>query len=289
MNLLETCKKHGLIFDGAMGSMLIRSGLVGGGASESWNLEKPEVVQSIHQAYFDAGSDIATSNTFGGSRLKLKKAGLDDRCQEINRIAIGLAKQAAGPNQWVAGDMGPTGELLFPSGTLTEEAAIDNFAEQATYLTEAGADLLIVETMYDLDEALAAVKGIQRVSSLPIFVTLTFQQTPSGFVTVMGNWLANSMKALADAGVSAVGANCSLGSDTMVILARQIREAVTIPVIIQPNAGVPKVHGKETIYPETPEQFADNIVKIKAEGVEIVGGCCGTSPEHITRICERIR
>lgn len=289
MNLLEACKNNGLIFDGAMGSMLIRSGLTGGKASESWNIEKSEVVQSIHQAYFDAGSDVVTANTFGASALKLKKTGLHDRCAEINRVGINLARQAAGQKKWVAGDMGPSGELLYPSGTLTIEAAIDNFSEQATYLTGAGADIVIVETMYDLEEALAAVKGIQRVSSLPIFVTLTFQQTSFGFATMMGNWLVKSMKILQDAGASAVGANCSLGSDVMIDLARQIREAVHIPVIIQPNAGIPEIRGMETVYPETPEQFAENIVKIKAEGIEIVGGCCGTTPEYIARICKRIR
>jgi methionine synthase I (cobalamin-dependent) len=288
MNLMDVIRSRGLIFDGAMGSMLIRNGIPGGHASESWNLEKPDMVRSIHQAYFQAGADVATANTFGATSIKLKKAGLDGRRKEINLAGVRLAREAATPGKWVAGDMGPTGELLAPSGTLPVEAAIDGYAEQASSLADAGVDLLIVETMYDLEEALAAVTGIQRVTSLPIFVTMTFQQSPSGFVTIMGNWVEPSVRKLEDAGVAAVGANCSLGSDTMIELAREIRKAVRIPVVIQPNAGIPQIRGSETVYPESPEQFAENIAKIRAEGVEIVGGCCGTTPETITRIRERI-
>jgi 5-methyltetrahydrofolate--homocysteine methyltransferase len=170
------------------------------------------------------------------------------------------------------------------------ELAVDAFSEQAEALSRACADVIIVETMFDLDEALAAIKGIQSVTSLPILATLTFQRLPSGgFATMMGNRVEVGMKTLRDAGAFAVGANCSIGSDAMVDLAREIRDLVDIPVIIQPNAGIPEIKGLEAVYPESVEYFLKNICIIKSEGIEIVGGCCGTTPEYIRIIAETIR
>ena len=269
--------------------MLIQKGLGGGKASEFWILEKPEIVQSIHQAYFDAGADIVTTNTFGASAIKLRKSGLDSHDGRINTLAVQIARAAGSKDKFVAGDIGPLGDLLEPSGTISAEMAVDAFAAQAEALSRAGADVIIVETMFDLNEALAAIKGTQSVCALPILATLTFQRIPSGFATMMGNRVEVGMKSLRDAGAFAVGANCSIGSDAMVDLAREIRNLVDIPVIIQPNAGIPEIKGLETVYPESVDYFLKNIRIIKSEGIEIVGGCCGTTPDHIRRIAESLK
>lgn len=286
MTFIEKVQSHGLIFDGALGTMLIQKGLGGGKASEFWVLEKSDIVQSIHKAYFDAGADIVTTNTFGASAIKLKKSGLDSHVDKINMLAVQAARTAGSEGKYVAGDIGPLGDLLEPSGTISVEMAVDAFSAQADALSRAGADVIIVETMFDLDEALAAIKGIQSVCALPIIATLTFQRIPSGFATMMGNRVEVGMKTLRDAGAYAVGANCSIGSDAMVDLAREIRNFVDIPVIIQPNAGIPEIKGLETVYPESVDYFFKNIRIIKSEGIEIVGGCCGTTPAYIRAISE---
>ena len=288
MTLIEKIQNQGLIFDGALGTMLIQQGLGGGKASEFWILEKPEIVQAIHKAYFDAGADIVTTNTFGASAIKLQKSGLGSHAERINTLAAQLARAAGTDGKFVAGDIGPLGDLLAPSGTISVEMAAEAFAAQADALSNAGADAIIVETMYDLNEALAAIKGIQSVCSLPIIATLTFQRIPSGFATMMGDRVEVGIKSLRDAGAFAVGANCSIGSDAMVDLAREIRDFVDIPVIIQPNAGIPEIKGLETLYPESADYFLKNIRIIKSEGIEIVGGCCGTTPEYIRLIAESI-
>jgi methionine synthase I (cobalamin-dependent) len=289
MNILERAQTKGLILDGAMGTMLIRSGLEGGKVSEFWNLEKPEIVQAIHKSYFDAGSDVVMTNTFGGSSLKLKKTGLHKHTEEINRTAVQLAKEVAGKEKYVAGDIGPIGEMLQPSGTLSFEAAVECFMEQAEYLSKAGADLFIIETMFDLNESLAAIRAAQSVSSLPIFATLTFQEVPKGFVTLMGNRVEDGMKSLLDTGAVVVGANCTLGSGPMVNLAKEIRGCVDSPVMILPNAGMPEIKGSETFHPEDKDFFSDNMLEIKRLGVEVIGGCCGSTPGYIQSIVEKIR
>ena len=290
MTFIEQVRTHGLIFDGALGTMLIREGLGGGKASEFWILEKPEIVQAIHMAYFVAGADIVTTNTFGASAINLRKSGLGSHAERINTLAVQIARAAGSDGKFVAGDIGPLGDLLAPSGTISVEMAVDAFSEQAEALSRAGADVILVETLFDLDEALAAIKGIQSVTSLPILATLTFQRLPSGgFATMMGNRVEVGMKTLRDAGAFAVGANCAIGSDAMVDLAREIRDLVDIPIIIQPDAGIPEIKGLETVYPESVEFFLKNIRIIKSEGIEIVGGCCGTTPENIRIIAEIIR
>jgi methionine synthase I (cobalamin-dependent) len=288
MTFIEKVQSQGLIFDGAMGTMLIQEDLGGGKSSEYWVLEKPGIVQAIHKAYFDAGADIVTTNTFGASAIKLRKSGMGSHAERINTLAVQLARAAGSEGKFVAGDIGPLRDLPEPSGTISVDKAVDAFSEQAEALSRAGADVIIVETMFDLSEALAAIKGIQSVTSLPILATLTFQRTPSGFATTMGSRVEVGMKTLRDAGAFAVGANCAIGSDAMVDLAREIRDLVDIPVIIQPNAGIPEIKGFETVYPESAEYFLKNIRIIKSEGIEIVGGCCGTTPEYIRAIAEAI-
>ena len=284
MTILDHIHTKGLLLDGAMGTMLMRNGIKSGTIPELMNLEKPDIVLDIYCAYFDAGSDMVTTNTFGGSRIKLKKAGLENETENINRSAATIARQAASQNQFVAGDIGPLGDMLQPFGFISSDEAQQNFSEQAYFLADAGADVFIVETMFDVNESLTAIRGIQSVSDLPIFATLTFENTSNGFNTIMGNPVSDSMKILVDAGAAAVGANCSIGSDHMVKLAVEIRNCVKTPVIIQPNAGIPEMKEGQLHYPESSAYYARNIKAIKDIGVEIVGGCCGTTPEYIGEI-----
>ena len=289
MDICEKAKKEGLIFDGAMGSMLIAKGIAGGEASERWNLTHPEVIKEIHRAYYDAGSDVATANTFGASPIKLKKMGVTESVEAINRAGVRLAREACGPDQYVAGDMGSLGDMLQPMGPLSFDEAVACFAEQAGFLETEGVDCFIIETIFDVNIALAAIQGVQSVSAKPIFCSMTFKQTPNGFFTIFGNRPGESMQALVDAGAAAVGANCSIGSRTMVDLAKEIRASVDVPVTIMPNAGMPETtKSGELFYPENEETFAGSIKTIKKIGVEIVGGCCGTTPEYVRRIKEMI-
>lgn len=286
-NLFETIKKNGLVFDGGMGSMLISKGLEGGESPEVWNLTRPDIIQGVHKAYFEAGADVATTNTFGASALKLEQMGVSQSMEEVNKAGVELAQAVCSPGHFVAGDMGSIGEMLPPMGTLNEADAVKRFADQAGILDRAGVDFLLVETIFDLNMALAALKGIRSVSEKPVFCTLTFKQIKKGFFTLMGDGVADSMSALADAGVSVLGANCSVGSDTMVELAEEIRQSTDLPVMIQPNAGSPQTREDHSVfYPEDEHFFAGNIRKIKELGVEIVGGCCGTTPEYIRQVKE---
>jgi methionine synthase I (cobalamin-dependent) len=288
MDLLTKAKTEGLLFDGAFGSLLMQRGLPQGANPELWCLEHPEVVTQIHADYLDAGADVVTANTFGASPLKLQKNGLRERTKEINFQMVALAQKVIQPGQFVAADIGPTGEMLQPFGLLSRAATVANYAEQAQYLVASGIDFFIIETMFDLNEALAALEGIRQVSNLPVFASMTFEKKASGFVTVMGNRAADAMRQLQAAGATAVGANCSLGSVQMISLAQEIRQAVDCLVVIQPNAGLPILDHGQLHYPETPETFADNLLKIKSLGVEIIGGCCGTTPEYIHLIRQRL-
>jgi len=287
--LLTCAHRDGLLFDGAMGSMLIAAGVDRQYPSEHWNLAAPETVGAIHSAYLDAGADVITTNSFGGSRLKLQKSGDAGQVREINRQAACIARECAGNSAWVAGDIGPSGEMLAPYGMISETEMTANFAEQARALAEGGVDLFIVETMFDLNEALSAVRGIREVSDKPVFATLTFESKPTGFVTLMGNRVREATEALAAAGVAAVGANCSLGSEQMIGLAREMRASVAGLIIIQPNAGQPRVTTDGLEYPESPVVFADNLLRIKSLRIEIIGGCCGSTPEYIRQIARRIK
>jgi methionine synthase I (cobalamin-dependent) len=287
MEIMQKVKQDGLVLDGGMGSMLISRGLKGGECAEQWNLDHPEVIQDIHQAYFDAGADVATANTFGASSFKMEKAGLGERVDAINTEGVNHARAAAGPGQVVAGDLGPVGEMFSPMGSMTVARAREIYVNQVGVIETAGVDLFLIETMFDLNEAVVALEAVQAVCAKPVFCSLTFNQTPRGFFTLMGNPVEASMQRLRDAGAAAVGANCSLGSDGMIALARQIRESVDIPVIIQPNAGMPQTGPDGTVsYPEDETVFAGNIKQIKALGIDIVGGCCGTTPSFIRQIKE---
>ena len=268
-----------LLFDGGFGSLLIAAGLDQGQAPESWLLRRPEAVRQIHRAYVEAGCDLVTTNSFGASPPKLAAVGLAGRDAELNGLAVSLAREAGDATTLVAGDMGPTGLLFPPMGTATSAELEEAFSSQATHLAAAGADLLLIETIYDLREGLAAVNAA-RQTGLVVFATMTFRFTPRGFFTIMGDAPRPSLEALADAGATAVGFNCGLGSDKMLELVRSVA-SLDLPLLAQPNAGQPRPGPQGVVYDANPAQFARDLVMMVKEGVCLVGGCCGTDPAFL--------
>lgn len=271
-----------LLFDGALGTELLRRGVTIGDSAESLNLDDPEAVRRVHLDYFEAGADVVSTNSFGANRLKLSDFGLEGKAPELNRAAAAIAVGARPAGRFVAGSMGPTGRLLRPHGEFPEEEFEAAFAEQAEALAAGGADFLILETHYDLREALCGLRAAVKAVNLPVLVTMTFKRTPRGFFTFMGDTPAACLRALEDAGASAVGANCSLGPEDMLELVRVMRPLTGLPVMAQPNAGQPVVAADGSFaYLETPEDFARHVPGLLEAGANIIGGCCGTTPEHI--------
>ncbi|MFH1009909.1 MAG: homocysteine S-methyltransferase family protein [bacterium] len=284
MTSTERLQARGLLLDGALGTELQRKGLPAGTAPDLWNLQNPQAVKEVHASYVEAGSDAISANTFGSNPLRFAAHKSSESWETVTRRGVALAREAAEGRALVAGDIGPSGLLLAPTGPATPEEVERSFAAQAEVMDEEGVDFFIAETFFDLREILLAASAIRLVSSRPFFLSMTFERRRRGSFTIMGDPLAAAMQAMAVMGATAVGANCSLGSSDMVEVAREIRQAVSIPVIIQPNAGLPTMTPSGAVYPEDAEIFAANILKIRQLGVEIVGGCCGTRPETIAAI-----
>jgi methionine synthase I (cobalamin-dependent) len=268
--------------------MLMVEGLQPGEGPEMWNLYKPEAVQSVHKRYFEAGATVVLTNTFGANRSKLKKRGSESEVARINTRGAELATGVCPPGKLVAGDIGPSGELIAPLGKMTAEDLEEVFAEQAQALIAGGVDLIVVETMFSLEEALAALRGIRRVTEGPVFVSMTYERKEQRFFTMMGETPEACNKALEKAGANGVGANCTLGSRDMIVLARVLRRSTRLPVVVQPNAGDPRLRDGQTVYDQKPEAFAADIQSIVKEGVNGVGGCCGTTPEFLFAVHQRL-
>jgi 5-methyltetrahydrofolate--homocysteine methyltransferase len=283
-SILDLAKKRVVLFDGGMGSTLVSLGLSEGECPESWNLSHSEVIRDIHQKFLEAGADVIETNTFGANRLRLASFGYEDQVEEINVKAVGIAKKACPEDKFVAGDIGPSGGFLKPLGEFSIEELEESFLEQAKALASAQVDLFSIETMYDLREALSAIKAIKRVSALPIFVSITFDKKPRGYFTLMGNTISECATELKKAGADVIGANCTLGSDGMIGLVEELRKSTDLPVIIQPNAGKPELIHNKLTYPQNPKSFAEDMVKIIKAGANFVGGCCGTTPEFVREI-----
>jgi 5-methyltetrahydrofolate--homocysteine methyltransferase len=232
--------------------------------------------------YVEAGADLITTNTFGGSSLNLSSYGLDERTEEINSAAVEVIRSVVGDRAYVSASIGPTGKILTPFGDTEPEDMREAFARQIGALVAAGADLLCIETMIDLREATLAVEAARSISSdIPVTATMTFDPTPRGFFTVMGVTIEQACSGLVEAGANIVGSNCGNGIDRMVEIARDFTEHATVPVIIQSNAGLPEHREGELVYPESPEFMAARVGQLIDLGVRIIGGCCGTGPEHI--------
>jgi 5-methyltetrahydrofolate--homocysteine methyltransferase len=293
--LLERLKSDVLVFDGAMGTMLFQAGLAPGGCPELWNAERPDVLQGIHRAYFDAGSDLVETNSFGGTRLKLKAFGLEERCRDLNEQAARLARSVCPPGGYVAGSIGPTGHLpdtFEPLGDTPAELFYESFHEQALALAEGGVDLFAIETMMIPEEAVLAITAAKDATGLPVMCSMTFQCNQARGIdrTMWGTSPADAAAQLVDAGADIVGCNCGDGGPSRVpaILA-EMRTATPAFLGAYPNAGIPKVVGDKTVYDLTPEAMAAAFPAIVAAGARIVGACCGSTPAHIQKIAAMIR
>lgn len=281
-DLLELCRTRTVLFDGALGTELMRRGLPQGTAPETWNLDRPESLREIHAAYYAAGADVATTNSFGASPIKLASHGIESGARELNIAAARLTASARPDGRFVAGSLGPTGKFLKPQGESVESEFESAFEVQAAALAEGGSDLLIIETMFDLREAACALRAAKRATALPVFVTMTYNRTKRGFTTLMGQSAASCAAELEALGAAAIGANCTLSSDGMIGLARELKAATSLPVIIQPNAGQPQIGPNgDLLYAQSVEDYVCDVRAIVSEGASIVGGCCGTTPAHI--------
>jgi 5-methyltetrahydrofolate--homocysteine methyltransferase len=276
-----------LIADGATGTMLQAAGLPTGTPGEAWVLERPEEIMKLHRVYVEAGSQLILTSTFGGTRARLKAAGLDVQVVEVNRRAAELARQVAGTDVYVAGDIGPTGEMMAPLGPLTYEAAVELFAEQAQALAAGGVDCIYIETMSDLNEAKAAVEGARQGCALPVFCTFSFDTHGR---TSMGVSPAQAAQAMAELEVPAIGANCGHAPEEVLDFLPQMRKAAPeAHLIAKPNAGLPRMIERQVVYDATPERMAELAHRYVELGASIVGTCCGSSPAHIAAIAATIQ
>lgn len=277
------------VTDGATGTNLQRMGLPVGASAELWVLENPEAVRSLDQAFIEAGSDIVLTCTFGGTRLRLEASGLGDQFEAVNRKAVEITQEAAmGTDVLVAGSIGPTGHMLSPLGTLSLEEAEQNFTDQARVLSECGVDLIVIETQFDLNEATAAVRGVREVDSeIPLVCSFSYDR---GTRTMMGVRPAEMAEVIGALEVDILGINCgrSLAENFQVL--QQLREATDKPIWFKPNAGMPEMDadGKPR-YSVTPGEMGALVADWLDAGAQLVGGCCGTSPEHLAEIAKAVK
>lgn len=289
-DIFDLIKERTVLLDGGMGTELIRYGLKQGGCSESWNAKNPDIVKKIHKSYYDAGSNVVLTNSFGGNQIKLESHGLGERCHELNLAAAKIAVKAKYGGKYVAGSMGPTGKFLKPHGEFTEEEFEKAYAIQAKALAEGGVDFLLIETQYDLNEALCALRAAKKSSSIPVFMTMTFNINPRGYFTIMGNSVAQCFEELQKNDVQGLGANCTLDSADMAGLIKFMRDATPLPLIAQANAGQPSVSSDgQIVYSQDIEDYVRYIPQMIENGVNLIGGCCGTNPDYIKRMAEVIR
>ncbi|MFH1463607.1 MAG: homocysteine S-methyltransferase family protein [Pseudomonadota bacterium] len=281
--LARLAEPRPLLLDGGFGTELIAMGLPAGQPPERWVLARPEALAVVHRAYVEAGAEAVHACSFGANRLRLEPFGLADQIAPINREAVALAR-AAGP-RWVLADLGPSGHYRPPVGRGDPSTWRAAFAEQAALLAAFGADALHVETMGDLREALVCLDAARSAApGLPVLVSLTFDRKRRGFFTMMGDPLVASLQALAEAGAAAVGANCSITSLDMLVLAREALGTVGIPLVMQPNAGQPRPTPEGLRYDQPPAAFAADQAEAARLGVKLVGGCCGTNPSFIAAL-----
>jgi len=274
-----------LVADGAMGTMLFSRGLKAGECPECLNLDRIEVLEEISELYLEAGADIIQTNTFGASPLKLSQYSLEDKTEEINTNAVRAVHKVVGNRAYISASCGPCGRLLEPYGDISPEEVSRGFERQLQAVAAEGVDLICIETMTDLAEATLAIKAAKSVSpSTPVCATMTFDSTPKGFFTIMGISIEQAAKGLTEAGADIIGSNCGNGIENMIKIAAEFKQHTSLPLIIQSNAGLPEMKGNMPVYPETPQFMAERCRKLLECGVNIIGGCCGTTPDHIAAI-----
>lgn len=274
-----------LVSDGAIGTLLFQYGLTPGDCPESVNINNPDQLYTIAKLYLEVGADIIQTNTLGGSPVKLADYGLEDRTVEINQTAVSSVRKAVGNQAYVLGSVGPSGKILQPYGDFDPEEIYQSYIRQITVLIESGVDIICVETMTDLQEASLAVKAAKSINAhIPVMATMTYDDLPQGFYTIMGISIKAAVDGLSQAGADIIGSNCGNGLVKMIEIARELKSMTTKPVLIQSNAGLPKTIDGQLTYHETADFFAENVPALVETGVEIIGGCCGTTPEHIKAI-----
>lgn len=279
-NLLQ--QKRLVLADGAMGTELIKRGLKPGEPPESWNVMHPEVVLDIQRKYVAAGAEIILTNTFGGNRLKLRRAGMEAKWREFNLNGVKIAQEAARNKVLVAGDMGPTGEFLYPYGDYQPEDILQVYAEQVQVLVEEGVDLVVIQTMSDLQELQIALQACRQYFSVPVAACVSFSRKGSEFRTFMGVTISQIVNLVEETGTTLLGTNCGdITPQEMSLVIGEMVRLTSRPLIAKPNAGLPLIKEGETIYPLSPEEFSPAVQEIVDAGAKIIGGCCGTSPEHI--------
>ena len=271
-----------------MGTELQKRGMPTGVCPEELNVSRPDLIQGIYRDYYDAGSDVVETNSFGGNRSRLAMHGMEGRVREFARKSAELAKEVCPEGRFVAGSVGPTGDLLDPLGPRTVEEAYEIFAEQAEALAEGGVDIIVVETMMAVEEAEIAIRAAKERTGLPVSGTMTFELGNAGLRTMWGVDVATAAHRLGDAGADIVGANCGKGFDEMLLIVKEMRPLTKKPLLAQSNAGIPEWVDGNAVYTETPEAAVPKVREMLAAGVNLVGGCCGTGPSHIRKIREAV-
>lgn len=289
-NFLKRLGEKILVSDGAMGTMLQKEGLVAGECGEEWNISHKKKVQGVHQAYLEAGCDIIITNTFGGNYFKLEKQGFENKVYEFNFAGAQLAKEV-GDNyagRYVVGDIGPTGEFMKPLGDLGYDDFYKVFKEQILALKEGGVDLVIIETMSALEEIKVALRVAKENTNLPVIASMSFASTKKGFRTMMGVSVREAVSGMKEAGADVIGANCGEGPEEMLEIIKEMRHLTITYLITQPNAGRPKLVQGKTIFDASPEDMAQFVSQSLVAEPNIVGGCCGTTSEHLLKMVERL-
>ena len=276
-----------LLADGAWGTEFFKRGLMQGSPPDEWNLTHPEIVREITRDYLDAGASVILTNTFGANRFRLEAHGLSGKVREINIRAAELAREVVGQRALVAGDIGPSGRIM-AMGEVTSEDLAAAFTEQARALLDGGVDWIVVESMADAEEMEIAVRAASDAAGVPVVASMTYNRTPRGYRTMMGNSPETCVRKAESAGASLIGANCGTGIEDYVPLAPVLRELTSQPLWMKANAGVPQLVGGRVTYPLTPEQYASFVPALVEAGVDVIGGCCGTDPRFIREVGKSI-
>ena len=276
-----------VLLDGATGSNLRKAGMPVGVCAEQWVLEHPEVIRKLQQDYIEAGSQIIYAPTFSANRISLSRHGLEDRLEEMNRKLVAISREASGGRAYVAGDVTTTGKMLEPRGEISYQELFDVYREQIAVLADAGVDLIVAETMLDVEETMVVLDAAASVCELPVMCSLTLEADGSA---LYGGSAVEMVEALQEMGAAAVGLNCSVGPDQLEAVVSSMKKVAKVPVIAKPNAGMPEIDEKGVAhYNMSPERFADSMKRLIENGAGIVGGCCGTDPEYIRMLASVIR
>jgi 5-methyltetrahydrofolate--homocysteine methyltransferase len=276
-----------LVADGAWGTEFFKRGLMQGSPPDEWNLTHPEIVRQITREYLEAGADIVLTNTFGANRFRLEPHGLSDRVKAINTSAASIAREVSAKRAIVAGDIGPCARFL-SLGEVTPEELYDVFVEQARALADAGVDWIVVESMTDVEEMAVAVRAAVETARVPVVASMTYNRTPKGYRTMMGNPPELCVKRAEESGAALIGANCGSGIEDYVPLAPLLRAMTSIPLWVKANAGIPHIVAGKVAYPLSAEEYAAFVPALVSAGVDVIGGCCGTDPGFVREIAGKV-